>query len=119
MNSRNILLPVFLLFCVTALYAGGKKDKNDSNAESQAEVRIVQVTGVVRLVGSDPFTEIIIRGSDDQWYITGEEKKNIINLQHQTVTVEGEETVVELKFANGMPAGTRRVLRNIRIISAE
>jgi hypothetical protein len=38
---------------------------------------------------------------------------------YRTVTVEGEETVTELKFGNGMSAGIRRDLKNIRIISVD
>jgi hypothetical protein len=41
------------------------------------------------------------------------------DFQHQVVTVEGEETVVELRFANGLSAGIRRTLRNIRVISVK
>jgi hypothetical protein len=41
------------------------------------------------------------------------------DLQYRTVTVEGEETVRELKFGNGLSAGIRRDLKNIRIISVD
>jgi len=39
------------------------------------------------------------------------------DLQHRTVTVEGVETVTELYFANGLSAGARRELKNIKIIA--
>jgi len=90
------------------LFARGGKEKT----------KTVQVTGIVRLVGNEPFSEIVITNSQDAWYIAREEREKLADLQQQTVTVEGEETVTELKFANGQSAGTRRELRNIRIISA-
>jgi len=115
MNSRKLVPLVLLFFCVTTLYAIGKKDKNDS--PPQDEKKIVQVTGVVRLVGSAPSSEIIVAGAQGQWYIFKDDMAKLHNLQHQAVTVEGEETVIELTFASGIPAGTRRILRNIKIIS--
>ena len=110
MNSgfRFILLP--LLFClVVALPAGGKKEKSVT----------VQVTGKVRLVGSDPLPELVITGPEKEWYVAKEEEHKLKEMQHRTVTVQGVETVTELKFANGMSAGQRRTLKNIKIISVD
>ncbi|MCL2277160.1 MAG: hypothetical protein FWC21_04620 [Treponema sp.] len=106
-----------LAFCVTSLYAFGGKDRN--NASPPEEIKIIKVTGNVRLVGSNLMREIVISGDETQWYITRNEMEKLHNLQHQTVTIEGEETIIELTFANGRPAGTRRELKNIKIISIE
>jgi hypothetical protein len=97
-----------------ALPAFGSKEKKKDPVPAPV---VVQVTGVVRLVGSSPFSEIVITGSEAEWYIPRDEQYKLNDLQHQTVKVEGEETVTELKFASGLPAGTRRELKNIRIIS--
>jgi len=100
----------FFLLCTAAvLPAWGNREK----------ANIVRVTGTVRLVGNEPFSEIVISNSDNAWYIPRDEKAKLTDYQHRTVTVEGEETVTEMKFANGVSAGTRRELRNIRIINAE
>jgi len=116
MNRNFLLIPLFL--CLSAsLPAFGAKEK-DSGKTAPA-VTVVQVTGVVRLVGTATFPELIIDNSQTLWYIARDEMDKLNDLQHRTVTVEGEETVTELKFGNGMSAGIRRDLKNIRIISVD
>jgi uncharacterized membrane protein len=116
MNKHLLLVPLFLCL-VASLHAFGAKEKD--NSKTASAVTIIQVTGLVRLVGNDPFTELIIDNSQTLWYIAKDEMSKLNDLQHRTVTVEGEETVRELKFGNGMSAGTRRDLKNIRIISVD
>ena len=86
----------------------------DDNVE---DFTVKQVTGVVRLVGSGPLPELVITGPEFQWFIARDDRDKLHDLQHQTVTVEGEETIIELRFANNQFAGYRRNLRNIKIIS--
>ena len=105
MHRKIFLIPLFIVFTIP-LFAFGAKDK---------DIPTVQVTGVVRLVGSALFPELVIIGSEDVWHITAAEINKLIEMQHHTVTVEAEETVIELKFANGEPAGIRRELSNIKI----
>jgi len=109
--NRNFrfVLPL-LFFCLAAvLPAGGAKEKD----------AVVQVSGRVRLVGSGAVPEIVITGRDMEWYIDRNEQHKLKDMQHKTVSVEGNETVTALTFANGLPAGERRVLRNIKIISVQ
>ena len=80
---------------------------------------VVKVTGIVRLVGSSPISEIVITGEGVQWYIAREDEHKLMDLQHCTVTIEGAETVEELRLANGRPAGERRTLSKIKIISVQ
>jgi hypothetical protein len=80
---------------------------------------VIQVTGIVRLTGSDLFQELVIANGQDSWYIANREMAALKNLQHKTVTVSGEETVTELTFASGLSAGRRCELKNITIISIE
>ncbi|MCL2440921.1 MAG: hypothetical protein FWD14_04210 [Treponema sp.] len=117
MNKKPVYKILFftaaLFLCLTILHArGGKEEDTGTN-------RIVQVTGVVRLIGSHPFYELVIKGTEMEWHVSREERDILHDLQHRTVTVEGTETVTELTFANGFPAGVRRELRNIRIISVQ
>jgi len=105
---RIVLIVFILLFMSILLFARGNRE---------AAVPVVQVTGVVRLTGTSLFPNIAISNSDNTWFINREEINKLYDLQHQTVTVEGEETVTELHFANGMSAGMRRELRNVRIIA--
>jgi len=109
-------LPLCFFFAAS-LFAFGAKEK-DSGKASPA-VTIVQVTGIVRLVGNANFPELLIENSQASWYIVKDEMNKLYDFQHRTVTVEGEETVTELKFGNGLSAGTRRDLKNIRIISVD
>jgi len=107
---NRIKLVILLLFSSVLLFAGGNKEN---------DIEKKQVTGVVRLTGSALFPELIISGEEHAWYIAKEEMNKLNDFQHRTVTVEGEETVREMKFANGWSAGIRRDLRNIKIISVE
>ena len=109
MNTRYFFLGLLLL-CITELPSAlGSKEKD--------KVSIIRVTGIVRLVGNSPFTEIVITNSDRQWYIAKDEMYKLHNLQQQTVTVEGEESVIELKSAGGFPMRPRYELKNIKIIT--
>ena len=63
--------------------------------------------------------ELVITGSDKEWYVAKEDEHKLIELQHRIVTVEGTETVTRLNFANGFPAGERRTLKNIKIVSVQ
>ena len=104
--NRIIFAGLFLLCAAAILPAGGKKEKP----------AVVQITGVVRLVGTVHFPRLVITGTDGEWQVADEEMDKLYDLQHQKVTVEGVETVTELKFANGVSYGERRELRNIKII---
>ncbi|MDR0442157.1 MAG: hypothetical protein LBH44_01965 [Treponema sp.] len=112
MNKCRVLFGLLLL-CAASLYAGGKKEKPVEAVET-----VVQIAGIVRLVGSGPLPEIVISG-ESEWYVARDDMDKLHELQHCTVTVEGVETVRELKFANGLPAGKRRELKNIKIIAIQ
>ena len=116
--SKNFRLVLSLLFITMFLSAIGIKDEKKPPQEANIpEIAEVKVSGRVRLVGNEPFTELVITGQNMEWYIAKDEEPKLKNLQHQNVTVEGTETVTELHFASGIPAGIRRTLTNIRIIS--
>jgi len=113
--NRLFLFFCILLFGLTLSYGLGINEKETAK-EPEIEYTVVQVTGVVRLVGSSPLHELVISGDEAQWYVAMEDREKLHNLQHRTVTVEGEEAVRELRFASGISAGIRRDLRNIKII---
>jgi len=106
--NRILLFFIVLFLTSSLLFALGSKEKSEPK---------VQVTGVVRLVGTSLFPELVIAGSDTAWHVAADEIDKLIEMQHRTVTLEAEETVTEIRFANGTSAGKRRELRNIRIIS--
>jgi len=94
-------------------------DEIEEGETKAAIPSFVRATGMVRLVGSGLFPELVITGPDREWYISREEDHLLKELQHRTVTVEGYESVFELRFANGLYAGQRRTLKDIKIISIE
>ena len=117
-NMVMILLVVSLLapFIVSPvkLSAFGRREQAETLPETEvAEVLIV--TGAVRLVGNEPFSELVISGENREWYIAPTEEYKLRDLQQMIVTVEGIETVTNLRFANGFPAGERYTLDRITV----
>ena len=100
-------------------YVFSTRPAAESLDETEAEPLLVVVSGIVRLVGNSPFSEIVITGEGRDWYIAREEESKLFDLQQETITVQGFETVRELKFASGISAGERRTLKDIEIISVE
>ena len=135
MNRKPII--VFFFLCLTsALPAWGKKEVSPAPVQEKEPVEIqiperkttdaqdegsgsVRVSGVVRLVGGGPIPELVITGQDKEWHIHREEEDLLFDLQHQSVTVEGIETVTELRFASCGYAGEWRTLKDIIIIEVE
>ena len=114
LNNRRYLFVFMFLFAITStVFSLGGKEK------SKEPITVVQVTGIVRLTGTALFPELVISDSEKSWVVAKEEMDKLHDLQHRTVTVEGEETVIELHFANGLPAGLRRELRNIKLIAVQ
>lgn len=109
MNSRRICFCVLFFLCGIVLFAG----------DDQENTEIIKVTGVVRLIGTGNFPQVVITTTDKEWHLAKEDADKLIKLQHRKVTVEGERTERELKFASGRSAGTRYELRNIKIISID
>jgi len=117
MSKRIVLW--FLFFCLAAaLPAWGRKEVKTASPRDETS-SLIQVTGRVRLVGGGLLPELVITGQDREWYIAKEDGQKLRDLQQRAVTVEGIETVQTLTFANGLPAGERRTLRDIRIISVQ
>jgi len=126
MNRFNKIIVVLLFFCLAvSLSAGGKKEARNTTGNTGAarntavEGNKVQVSGTVRLVGNEPFSEIVITGPTMEWYIDRGETNLFKEHQHRTITIEGNETVHKLTFANGLPAGERRILKDVKIIAVQ
>ena len=109
MNKKQICFFVLFFLCVIVLFAG----------DDQENTETIKVTGVVRLIGTGNFPQIVITTEDKEWYLPKEDADKLFNLQHRKVTVEGEGSKRELKFASGRSAGIRYELRNIKIISID
>ena len=119
MTNKGILFPRLFFLSTALLIADGNWNptlvvESDNYGNSS-----IQITGIVRLVGSSRSSELVITSSESQWFIAREERNKLHDLQQMAVTVEGEESIDERKFANGEFAGIRRELRNIKIITIE
>jgi len=79
----------------------------------------VQIKGIVRLVGTSHFPEIVISAAEMEWFIPKGEAEKLWDLQNRIVTLEGIETVMELKFASGISAGVRREIREVKVLGVE
>lgn len=113
---KKIIFLVFL-FSSAFLSAAGLKEKEPPKEEPP--VNVVRITGVVRLTGTAHFPEIVISNDEGDWFVVKKEAGKLHELQQRMVTLEAEESVFEMTFANGMSAGIRRELRNIKVISAD
>jgi hypothetical protein len=126
-RAAFVLFPFF--FCLAAaLPAWGRKEikKNEVQIEmkeskpvQESQNVLVQISGRVRLVGTSLFFELVITGHDCEWYVDKEDEQKLMDFQQRAITVEGLETVMALKLANGHPAGERRMLKDIKIINVE
>jgi hypothetical protein len=112
MVRRFAVIPLSLVFlCIAvSVFALGNKDKDGSKPQK------VEVSGIVRLVGNSPFSSLVLSGEGREWYIVPEEQKKLMDLQHQTVTVRGQEYYYDRTFANGTPAGRQYYLKKIVIV---
>ena len=106
MVKKFLFFLCLFIFCAAIVFAFGGRQRAE----------VVQVTGTVRLVGTALFSEIVITDEETDWYIAQDEIEKLYDFQHRTVTVEGEVTRTEITFANGLNAGIRNELKNIRII---
>ncbi|MCL2270182.1 MAG: hypothetical protein FWC24_02450 [Treponema sp.] len=101
---------LLLLLCVTGdAFAWGEKD-------GRAELRHVEASGIVRMVGNSPMNSLVISGEDREWHIESKETKKLMEFQQQTVTVKAQEYYHDLVFANGSSAGRQYYLKNIVIM---
>ena len=92
----------------------------DTETELETEAKdLIQVYGVVRMVGNMPFPELVITDSERDWYIDADEVYRLKDYQHRRLVVEGVLDIIPIVFASGILGGERHILREIRIISVE
>jgi hypothetical protein len=118
------LCSLFLLAAALPLPAGGGREAPRTEVlsgpglyEKAGNGALVEITGRIRLVGSEPFPELVI--SDDEnhdWYIPGPESKTIRALDQQRVTLRGKLSLQEMILANGRKLEDRRNLSEVEIV---
>jgi hypothetical protein len=117
-----VLLFFFSAFCIQAWGRQEKKSARkpveNSNAAGSFPEGIIQVRGRVRLVGSMPFSGLVISDNADRdWYVEGADRNRIAGNEQQTITVEGRAEYRDIILANGEKIGVQRFLRDITVIS--
>jgi hypothetical protein len=74
---------------------------------------VVTVTGEVRIVGSEPHTEVVITDQEGiDWAIPSTSRPLLAPRQGQTLTVRGILAAQDLTLADGRVIGRRRELRD-------
>jgi hypothetical protein len=81
------------------------------------DAEIITIRGVIRLLGNEPFPELVLTDSDgSDWYLDGDAKEKTRPYQHREITLRGQPEYKEMTLANGMSMGMRRFLRDAVIL---
>jgi hypothetical protein len=77
----------------------------------------VELSGTIRLVGSQPFPELVLSdaGGND-WYIARESRALVSGYEQRTVTVRGKAELKEMVLADGRSLGHRRILSELVLL---
>ena len=79
----------------------------------------VTVDGVVRRVGSEPFSQIVVTdGNDEDWYVIAQDEL-LTGMEHQQVRVRGTLHLRPLVLANGQDLGERRELLDVEVVRSD
>jgi hypothetical protein len=82
-----------------------------------AEAEPITVTGTIRLLGNEPFPELVITDDEgNDWYLAGDARKEMRPWQHRELTLRGRPEYREIKLANGMSMGMRHFLHDAVIV---
>ncbi|MDR2842956.1 MAG: hypothetical protein LBV52_07130 [Spirochaetaceae bacterium] len=106
-----------LTFLLSAVFICGINAMGNSDSGAGKDGESVIISGTVRIVGSEPFTEIVVtdeNGTD--WFIDSAEKNKLYKYQGTTVNVKGNLYLTDIVLADGNKIGVRRTLKNVSII---
>lgn len=75
------------------------------------------VSGILRRVGAEPFSELIITDADDtDWYIAVEDMELLDRLEHRRVVVTGTLRLRRMILADGRELSPRREMYGIEVL---
>jgi hypothetical protein len=78
----------------------------------------VELSGLVRLLGSEPFPDLVLTGGDgEDWYIEGSGREILRSYEQRSLRVRGRVELREMILANGKSLGLRRVLWDLEILT--
>jgi hypothetical protein len=91
-----------------------------SGGDAEAEIlpgEMARLRGRIRLVGNMPFPRLVITDeSDRDWYLEGADRDLLAPYEQQTLTLTGRAEYQDIILANGTKAGSRRFLRDVRVV---
>jgi hypothetical protein len=71
----------------------------------------VELEGRIRLLGSEPFPDLVLTGEDGQdWYLEGPARRALQPYEQRIVRLRGRAELREMVLANGRSLGLRRFL---------
>jgi hypothetical protein len=89
----------------------------DFFSESTVSGQGVEVSGRVRLVGNEPFPDLVLTDQEEHtWYIDPADRKILSPYEQRTVTIRGTMDLKEMVLANGKSLGSRRTLSGITLV---
>ncbi len=133
------LLGLGLLLVCSFTFAGGKKDSKKREeipptpavqtpaavAETSSkdglgnvvDGQTVEVWGKIRLVGSEPFPELVITDdSGNDWYIDEESREAVQAYEQRRVRLSAIVRLKSLTLANGTALPERRILKAVTVL---
>jgi hypothetical protein len=121
----NLLFLALLISAALPLHALGGREPAPAEpaiplsapGTAATEAKHITVTGTIRLLGNEPFPELVLTDSDgNDWYLDGDAKEKARPYQHRELTLRGRPEYKEMTLANGMSVGIRRLLRDAVIL---
>jgi hypothetical protein len=77
---------------------------------------LVELEGRVRLLGSEPFPDLVLTSGDDEdWYLEGPSRRALQPYEQRIVRVRGRVELREMVLANGRSLGFRRFLADAEL----
>ncbi len=87
-----------------------------SHEEPPAEGKYAVVSGRVRRVGSEPFTELVVTdAAGTDWYLDQAGEELLRSMEQDEVVVRGIVVFQKLELADGTDLGTRHRLHEIKL----
>jgi hypothetical protein len=81
---------------------------------------LVELEGRVRLLGSDPFPDLVLTSGDDEdWYLEGPSRRALQSYEQRIVRVRGRVELREMVLANGRSLGFRRFLADVELVGCQ
>lgn len=119
--AMGILVLIATSACITAQPITTPMNESPSQVDPHpVEGTWIVVTGTVRRVGAEPFSELVITDSDEQdWYVQPEDVFLLRTLEQQQVRVRGMFRLRQMILADGRELPPRYELRELQVMPAE